>query len=237
LTASNDPMLKRFYLYVMTDDREMETVASFAAKVDQHGRVIDIGCGYGRYLSLLKTRGFDVTGVDINPELVAACRKSGFACFSPAEFAVRDEAYDAMLMTHVIEHFSPSDLLPFIDGYLDRLRVGGHLVIATPLMSNNFYDDFDHVRPYQPLGLLMVFGRGAAQVQYYARNCLELRDIRFRRGPWRLNYSPLRFATDRRRYLMQAIDLACVLLFHVSFGLLGRTDGWVGLFRKIERSA
>lgn len=228
-------MFKRFYRYVMTDAREMETVASFAAMAGQ-GRVIDVGCGYGRYLSLLKNRGFDVTGVDVNPKLVAACRKSGIACFSPAEFAARDEAYDVMLMTHIVEHFSPSDLLSFVDGYLDRLRFGGYLVIATPLMSNNFYDDFDHVRPYQPLGLLMVFGNGTAQVQYYARNRLELRDIWFRRGPWRLNYSRLRFATDRCRHVMQAIDLACALLFRLSFGLLGRTDGWVGLFKKIERS-
>jgi predicted SAM-dependent methyltransferase len=60
-------------------------------------------------------------------------------------------------MSHVIEHFSPKDLIPFLDDYLDRLKVGGRLVIAIPLLTPYFYDDFDHVKPYHPMGILMVF--------------------------------------------------------------------------------
>ena len=55
-------------------------------------------------------------------------------------------------MSHVIEHFAPSDLLVFMDGYIDLLRPGGHLIIATPLMSPYFYDDFDHIKPLSTSG-------------------------------------------------------------------------------------
>jgi len=228
---------KRTYLALMTDNRELERVFGFVQRASgSTGKLLDIGCGFGRNLRGLRARGIDAVGVEINPDIVRSVVSSGLPCKTVEEFGRETTTFDVLLMSHVIEHFAPRDLLGFLDGYLDRLKLGGHLVIATPLMSNNFYDDFDHVRPYQPLGLLMVFGSTGAQVQYYARNCLELRDIWFRRGPWRLNNSRLRFATGRLRHLAQIIDVALVLLFRASFGLFGRTDGWVGLFRKIERS-
>src|SRR5437588_11052930 len=115
-------------------------------------RVLDVGCGYGRLLALVKAAGFEVTGVEINAEIVAANRKAGLSCISADEFKTSNDRYDVMLMAHVIEHFAPADLLHFMDIYLDRLKPGGRLVIATPLMSDYFYDDFDHIRPYQPAG-------------------------------------------------------------------------------------
>ena len=228
-------ILKRAFQAAIALDAEQQRVIAYVSNtLGNGGRILDIGCGYGRNLKVLCARGIDAIGVEANPEIVKAAVASGLPCKTVTEFDENTETFDALLMSHIIEHFPPHKLFDFMDGYLDRLRVGGHLVIATPLMSNNFYDDFDHVRPYQPLGLLMVFGKNAAQVQYYARNRLELCDVWFRRGPWRLNYSRLRFAKGRRRHLMQLIDLGCALLFRLSFGLLGRTDGWVGLFRKLE---
>jgi hypothetical protein len=151
-----------------------------------------------------------------------------------AEFLRSDETFDLVLMSHVIEHFAPADLVGFIDGYLDRLRLGGHLLIATPLFSSNFFDDFDHVRPYHPIGLLMVFGRDHAQVQYYARNQIELRDIWFRRSPCRGNFVRTRYMTSPLTRLLQFAEFASAIVFRVSFGLFGQTDGWVGLFRKLS---
>src|SRR6266513_3193273 len=129
-------------------------------------RVLDVGCGYGRLLALLQAAGLEPTGVDLNPEIVAANRKAGLSCISTDEFESSNDRYDVMLMAHVIEHFDPAGLLRFMDRYLDRLIPGGRLVIATPLMSDYFYDDFDHIRPYQPSGIQMVFGEGTPQVQY-----------------------------------------------------------------------
>jgi SAM-dependent methyltransferase len=231
--------LKRLYRAAITPgwEQEQKQVLSFMARArtgtGNPCRVLDVGCGYGRNLKALRTRGFDAVGVDVNRDIVKTNIDAGLPCETVEQFERRADYFDIILMAHIVEHFAPTDLHKFVDGYLDCLKPRGHLVIATPLMTNNFFDDFDHVRPYQPVGLLMVFGRGA-QVQYYARNCLELLDVWFRRGPWRLNYSRLRFATDWRRHVMQAIDLFCALLFRASFGLLGRTDGWVGLFRKVE---
>jgi SAM-dependent methyltransferase len=199
---------------------------------DAGGRVLDVGCGYGRMLRLMIASGWDAAGVEINPEIVEVNRKAGLRCWTTEEFGQSTELFDVILMAHVIEHFSSADLLGFMDGYLDRLKPGGRLIIATPLLSDYFYDDFDHVKPYQPTGILMVFGDGSAQVQYYARNRLTLRDIWFRRSPLRISYSRLRYVRSPWRFVLFALDFIAAFAYLVSARAIGKTNGWVGVFEK-----
>jgi len=176
--------------------------------------------------------GWDAAGVEINPEIVEVNRRAGLRCWTTEEFGQSTELFDVILMAHVIEHFSPAELLAFMDAYLDRLKPGGRLIVATPLMSGQFYDDFDHVKPYQPTGILMVFGDGAAQVQYYARNRLALREIWFRRSPLRVSQSRSRYVRSPWRFLLIASDFIAAFAYLVSARTIGKTDGWVGVFEK-----
>lgn len=41
------------------------------------GRVLDVGCGAGRFMLWLRDRGRDVVGMDISPGAIAACRRRG----------------------------------------------------------------------------------------------------------------------------------------------------------------
>jgi SAM-dependent methyltransferase len=43
------------------------------------GRVLDVGCGAGRFMRWLRDRGHEVVGVDISPGAVEACRLQGLA--------------------------------------------------------------------------------------------------------------------------------------------------------------
>jgi SAM-dependent methyltransferase len=230
--------VKSVYRSLLAVDQESPKVLSYVRRAlgeggrNAQGTVLDVGCGYGRTLRLLKSAGIEATGVDINSEIVTHNRNAGLACCSPAEFAESNQLVDVIVMSHVVEHFAPHELLEFINGYLDRLRPGGFLVIATPLASDRFFDDFDHVRPYQPVGFSMVFGAGGAQVQYRSRHRLEMVDLWFRRSPFSVAFARglyLRCWTTR---WLQAINLGGALLFRVSGGLIGRTTGWVGSFCK-----
>lgn len=233
-------LLKRLYRAAITLDAELLKVSELVrrgySESEKACKILDVGSGNGRYLRKLGESGFDMTGVDVNSELVQANQKAGLHCLTVEEFAQTQDIYDVVLMSHVIEHFAPKDLVPFLDGYLDRLKAGGRLIIATPLLTRLFYDDFDHVKPYHPMGLLMVFGEGQAQVQYYSRNKLRLEDVWIRRGHWRFAHRRARYINSYVTRLMQIAEFASALAFRLSGGLIGQADGWVGMFQKVDAS-
>lgn len=231
-------LVRSSYRALVSLDQEALKVTEFVANAcsgpPKECRVLDVGCGTGRYLRKLGESGFDMTGVDVSSDLVEANRKAGLHCLTAEEFARTQDTYDIVLVSHVIEHFSPQDLIPFLDNYLDRLRVGGNLIIATPLLTPYFYDDFDHVRPYHPMGILMVFGKGQAQVQYYSRNKLEMEDIWIRRSPLRPPHTRGRYLQSIKARPRQMLELMSAILFRASGGVIGESDGWVGLFKKVS---
>ena len=51
-------------------------VVRFAALLKPGGRVLDLACGSGRHSILLASLGFDVLGVDLNPDALALARLS-----------------------------------------------------------------------------------------------------------------------------------------------------------------
>jgi len=219
-------------LNIRTEEKKL---VDFINSIDlsKEQRILDVGCGYGKNLNLLRSSGFKVIGVDINQEIIDANNKTGIDCINEGQFKQDADLYDVILMSHIIEHFSPSALVKFMDAYLDRLEMGGYLIIATPLITHYFYDDFDHVKPYYPAGINMVFGGKNDQVQYYSRNKIELIDIWFRRGPFTIKYFPGFYVSKDYSRFPVILNYLLALFFKMSFGVLGRTNGWMGLYRKV----
>lgn len=228
--------LKEIYYSLIRYDHDQPIIRKFLDKYAKSEKsqyqVLDVGCGYGKKTIALATAGYDVLGVDVNPQLVEICQKQGLNCITLEELSQRTEKFDAILMSHIIEHFNPSDLKEFMDSYLDRLKSGGYLIIATPLLTDYFYEDFDHIQPYLPVGILMVFGKSTTQVQYYSRNKLGLKDLQFRRRPYRFVFVRGKYIRNWTTKFYQVLEFIGVLLYFVSFGWLGKKDGWVGIFQK-----
>ena len=227
-------VFKRLYRKLVDMDTEIGHVLHVIARAlhGGHGPVVDVGCGYGRYLRLLTTAGMDAIGVEVNLSIVDKNNAEGLRCMTPEQFEASGTKARVLLMAHIIEHFAPRDLLSFLERWLERLEPGGSLVIATPLMSPHFYDDFDHVKPYHPEGIMMVFG-GSAQVQYWSRRRLELVDLAFRRSPWRATLSRPLYFGGPRAWPLYAANALSALAFRLSAGLLGRKTGWIGRFRRV----
>lgn len=101
------------------------------------GRLLDIGCGNGFFLSFMKKVGWQVCGVEIDPESSRIAREANkvpvFAgTLDKADFP--DESFDAITMNHVIEHIAnPFDLLS--ESYR-VLACGGYLCVTTPNMQS-----------------------------------------------------------------------------------------------------
>lgn len=214
---------------------EERTIVKFVKSLNLRSnyKILDVGCGYGRILKLLKENNIYATGIDINKNIVEHNINSGLNCMNLNDFNNSDDLYDLIIMSHIIEHFQPSDLLEFMESYLDRLKLGGSLIIATPLESPIFYCDFDHVKPYYPWGIERVFGDRTTQLQYHSRNKLELINIWFRKGPFKLLKNKTLYM-DKERSLVAFINRILNSFFVLSFGIIGLKNGWVGLYKKCE---
>lgn len=233
-------MIKKLYHFIdskLENNAEQKCVLHFAQKVlDNNSSILDVGCGYGRNMKIIKTiiRGGGVCeGVDINKSIVEINRKNGLICYTADEFKNIKKKYDCIIFSHIIEHFTPNELKDFFEYYLSYLTDGGHVIIATPILWEGFYWDFDHIKMYHPIGIGMIFGNKDAQVQYYSTVKLNLVDIWFRKNPYMVHYKKGLYVKNFYSKFYMCINLLYKIIFKVSFGFLGKTTGWVALYKKI----
>ncbi len=97
------------------------------------GSVFEVGCARGEFLEFLKSRGWRVAGLEMDPASAEAARAAGVdvraGTFESAEFAA-DERFDCVVLSYVLEHLpSPLAALTKIHGIL---REGGVAVISIP---------------------------------------------------------------------------------------------------------
>ncbi len=108
-------------------------------KVDSATRVLDVGCGVGRWSRLLAARGAAVTGVDLSPTMIAEARRRAAAdgiaerCrFRVADLSNLDvgERFDLVLGVTVLQHIlEPSQFRAAFTAMARHLAQGGRMVL------------------------------------------------------------------------------------------------------------
>lgn len=105
--------------------------------VPRHGRVYDLGCGYG-YLSLMlaytEDRQRDVVGVDYDHEKVEVarnvCYQGGNVRFKQADLSTFEpKEADCYIIKDVLHYLRPQDQTALLDRCAQGLREGGTIII------------------------------------------------------------------------------------------------------------
>ena len=101
-------------------------------------RLLDVGCGDGASLALLKHAGWDVWGVEMNAQAAARAAQAGARVFTGSfeEAPLPAESFDIIRMWHVLEHVDDPRVV--IDKAVRLLAPGGELIIGVPNV-NAFY--------------------------------------------------------------------------------------------------
>jgi SAM-dependent methyltransferase len=121
------------------------TVQETLARIDARpARILDYGCGQGRYLALLRERfgaaslaGCDVSEVGLQ-QARAAYPEAQFTAMADERVPLPDGSFDLILSVEVLEHVGDVELATQELGRL--LAPGGHLVVTTPCANPGSFE-------------------------------------------------------------------------------------------------
>ncbi len=121
-------------------------------------RVLDAGCGNGGWLLVAGALGYKAVGCDMDAAAVAAASKAGLMVLQGRllPLAIREAAFDAVVLCHVIEHLH--DPIASLRELWRILRPGGLLWVATPNLGSPAHRRFRrHWLDLDPPRHLQVF--------------------------------------------------------------------------------
>jgi len=117
----------------------------------QHGKVLDIGCATGTFLTVAQENGWEAVGIDMSEWAYNYLRKGGFnsiyqCTLEEAEFP--DEYFNAVHLSHILEHIpDPGSFLIEIHRILEPK---GLVIIEVPNESK-FPWNYKLIQLFQPL--------------------------------------------------------------------------------------
>ena len=164
------------HLYVELERRFRGTEAEISERLSRYlpylrnrvgGPVVDLGCGRGELLKLLRAEGIPARGIDGSASMVAHCRERGLDAIQGDLFAAlaaaEERSLGAVVSFHVVEHLPPDSLDRLVRLAWRALHPGGLLILETPnplslvVAARNFWLDPTHRRPVHPDALRLSF--------------------------------------------------------------------------------
>ncbi|HEX9189166.1 MAG TPA: class I SAM-dependent methyltransferase [Vicinamibacteria bacterium] len=143
-----------------TRDEVRARQADYVALLADHAPVLDLGCGRGEVLDLLRAAGVEARGVETSAHAVRECRARGLDVVEADVVAhlrgLEPGALGAVFAAQVVEHLPPAALQALLAGAHRALRPGGLLVLETVNAASAlaFLDvyirDLTHERPLHP---------------------------------------------------------------------------------------
>ena len=119
---------------------------------------LDLGCGRGELLRILRGEGINAIGVDINPAALDGLRADGFEVVERdlLDFLMNDQrTYSGASLLQVAEHLTPDQIERTLELVFARLAPGGLFILETPnplspFALAHFHTDPTHLAPLPP---------------------------------------------------------------------------------------
>jgi len=131
----------------------------YLEELRQNAPVLDIGCGRGELLGLLREAGVEARGIDADADMVAYARGDGLDVEQADLVTYLETATDgslgAIFMGQVVEHLPAPTLVQTLRLATAKLRPGGVLIAETinplsPIALRNYFADLTHAQPLVP---------------------------------------------------------------------------------------
>lgn len=133
------------------------TFTPFVKLFAAHSKVLDVACGHGFVMKMLKEANIDAVGIEMDEGLVNEARSSGLKVIQGDIFHYlqsTQEKFNGCIASHIVEHFPPQKVVELLR-LMNRVTLSdGKLLIITPNIAHlrraagDFWRDPSHVRPY-----------------------------------------------------------------------------------------
>lgn len=140
--------------------------------------VLDVGCGRGEFLELLKEQGVQAYGIDNNPEMVKIATSRGLRVLKADALKhlwdLEDGILGGLFCAQVIEHMTAAEALEFVQLAFRKMMHGSRIVIETVNPTSvfaltEFFRDPTHAKPVHPNTLRFMLesaGFVSVRIQY-----------------------------------------------------------------------
>lgn len=223
-----------------SEEKIKEAMRYYLPWFEGRKNVLDIGCGRGEFLELMRENNIKARGIDVNEQFVDYCRQKGLDVklndgVTELE-GLEDNSLGGIFMGQVIEHLEPKYLTRLLELAAKKLEPGAYLVIETPnptmlsTFSNSFYLDLSHTKPVHPETMKFL-------MEYYGLEAVEIRYSESSKIPYSL---PLLEARDEDIPNIESFNDGINLLNELLFGyqdyiVIGRKSVAEGLAGGIEK--
>jgi 2-polyprenyl-3-methyl-5-hydroxy-6-metoxy-1,4-benzoquinol methylase len=141
--------------------RYIEPVIHRHFALDKDTPILDLGCGHGAFVHVLRLNGFtSVTGVDVSEEQVALAHQLGIDGITQGELLgylqrTESESVGVTLLWDIVEHLTRDEAFVVLDEVFRVLRPGGKCLIHVPNAEGIFgmrvrYGDLTHEQSFTP---------------------------------------------------------------------------------------
>lgn len=142
----------------------------------QDSAILDVGCGRGEWLELLRNSGYTAKGIDTNRVMLEQCQSKQLDVIEADVLTYLRSLPDCSLGMvtgfHIIEHLPFEVLIKVIDETVRVLQPQGLVIFETPNPANvlvsscNFYHDPTHLKPLpKDLAQFILQNRGLTQTK------------------------------------------------------------------------
>lgn len=140
---------------MLVPDKDVTKKLLKYARICKSKDVLELGGGKGEFLELCEKIGAKkIVSIDLEPghpkvkkyEIIKYLKKT-------------KEKFDVIFARHILEHFTPQNVLLIMKHAFRILRKNGLFIIIVPnlknldVATNDFWREFEHIRPYNDVGL------------------------------------------------------------------------------------
>lgn len=149
--------------YIASDDYDKFYYDMLFKKGD---KILDIACSTGNFIA---QEPKNIIGIDADEDSIKIARKRGFNAIvhdATKNLPFKDNSIENVHCRHLLEHLE--EPLPFMKEIFRCLKKSGRLVLLTDKMTERFWDDYTHKKPFTKRSLeQLAYDAGFRKYEIY----------------------------------------------------------------------